>query len=151
MKVIYNSKIAKIFLPNFKAILLGFVLLCKKAKEFYDEEFFRHEGAHSYQWQSLCLFGIGIFGMISLLFMNFWILLLSPITFYLWYVIEWLIRFIGKIIKTPPVMKFGFKAWWKGLCDLNHESYRDLSFEKEARATESGIYEPAFLSFCEFY
>lgn len=151
MKIIYNSKIAKIIIPTFKMILIMCLLLCKKGPEYYKEEEIKHEECHSFQWKSLCLPGFFLWLFIGTTINNLWFLFLTPFTFYIYYGIEWLIRFIGKVIKTPPVTKFGLKKWLKGFGDLSHEAYRDIVFEQEARAIETGIVKYEFLSFFLYY
>lgn len=55
MKVIFNSKIAKVIIPFHSAILLFFWLLCKKSAQHYKQSFFAHEHCHSLQWQE-CMY-----------------------------------------------------------------------------------------------
>lgn len=151
MKIIYNSKLARIIIPGFKMILLMCLLLCKKGPAYYKEEEIKHEECHAFQWKSLCLLGFFMWLLVGSTVHNLWFLLLTPFTFYIYYGIEWLVRFIRGIIKTPPVTKFGFKKWLKGFGELNHEAYRNIVFEQEARAIESGVTKYEFLSFFMYY
>lgn len=151
MKIIYNSKIAKIIIPGFKMILIMSLLLCKKGPECYKKEEIKHEECRAFQWKSLCLPGFFLWLFLGTTINNLWLLLLTPFTFYIYYGIEWLIRFIGKIIKTPPVIKFGLKKWLKGFGELSHEAYREIAFEQEAYAVEKGFIEYNFLSFFLHY
>lgn len=151
MKIIYNSKLARLLLPNFKAILLTLWLLCKKGPEYYSEKFIKHEETHSFQWKCCMFLGVFIWLAFSLAFDTLWLLLLIPFTFYIWYCIEYVIRFIIGVVKTPPIMKFGFKKWFKGFQEIGHESYRKIVFEQEANAVEDGIVNYEFLSFFKYY
>ena len=150
MKIIYNSKLAKILIPGFKMILLFYFLLCKKDASYYSQEEIKHEECHAFQWKSCCYLGVFLWILLGSLF-SWWFLLLIPFTFYIWYGIEFIIRFIGKLFKTPLTMKSGFKNWLKEMGNLNHEAYREIVFEQEAYAVEKGYIEYSFLSFFLHY
>lgn len=151
MKIIYNSKLAKLLIPGFSAILIMCWLLCKKDESYYGKRFLEHEKAHSYQWKSLMIPGLFLFAGLSCITSCLWYLLLVPFTFYIWYVIEWFIRFLCKIVKTPPTTKFGFKNWIKGFGNLSHDAYRAIAFEQEARLREKGEWTLSLGSFAMFY
>lgn len=91
MKVIVNKYIP---FGGFKAILFAVWLFCHRYPGDID---YNHEDIHCHQG-------------IEMLFVFFW----------LWYGIEWLVRFLTN----------GFKA---------HEAYRSVSFEKEAYANEQDM------------
>lgn len=151
MKVVYESKIAKIIIPTFSAILIFCWLLCKKAKEYYDEEFLKHEETHSYQWKSLMIPGTVLFSGLAGIFSCPWLVLLIPLTFYLYYVLEWLVRVIGALIKYHPGFSDGFKKWIKKIRAINHDCYHVIVFEQEANAVEKGLVDYGFLSFFKYY
>lgn len=151
MKVIYESKIAKIIIPTFSAILIFCWLLCKKTKEYYDEEFLKHEETHSYQWKSLMIPGTVLFSGLAGVFSCPWLLLLIPLTFYLYYALEWLVRVIGALIKYHPGFSGGFKKWIKRIQAINHDCYHAIVFEQEANAVEKGVVDYGFLSFFKYY
>ena len=86
MKIIYNKLIP---MKGYKAVNLFGVLFAREGARLTAEDI-RHEEIHTAQMRETLYVG-----------------------FYLWYVMEWLVRFIGN----------GFK--W-------HEAYRALLFEREA-------------------
>lgn len=151
MKIIYNSKLARLLLPNFKMILITFILLCKKDKSYYDEEDLEHERTHAYQWTTLCLSSLIMFYILGLMFDNYWLMLISPFTFYIWYLIDWFFRFVYRFVKNPPSFKLGFKNYFKAIGEINHEAYRAIVFEKEAYAVEKGMTSYALFSFLLYY
>ena len=153
MKIIYNSKLAKLLLPpGYKAILIMFILLCKNDASSYDEGDIRHEATHAYQWASLTAIGGCLCIILAAIFTNLWLLLFAPFTFYIWYVLEWLTRFICDCFEYRPSFKEGFKNWLKQINSIGHGAYRDVVFEKEARAREEILDIPITpLSFLLYY
>lgn len=90
MKIIYNNLIP---FPGYKIINLFGVLFVRKGSKVTDVDM-NHEKIHSAQMKDI-----------------------TPILFYLWYVVEWLIR----------LMQFGSDA------------YYNISFEREAYCNESNL------------
>lgn len=111
MKVIENNFIP---FPGYKAINLFGVLFVKNNAKI-DEVTINHESIHSAQIAEVMIASVP-FALLLWLFTNVWLgLLLVIASYYLWYVIEWLIR-------LP-----------KG------NAYRSISFEREAYANEDNL------------
>jgi hypothetical protein len=111
MKIIRNKYIP---FPGYKAInLLGVLFVKNNAK--IDEVTINHESIHSAQIAEVMIASIP-FALLLWLFTNVWLgLLLVIASYYLWYVIEWLIR-------LP-----------KG------NAYKNISFEREAYANQDDL------------
>ena len=103
MKIIRNKYIP---FPGFKAINLFGVLFVKNNAKI-DDVTINHEAIHSKQFIELM-----ILFAVATVFIRWWMPLFSPLFFYIWYVIEWVIR-------LP-----------KG------NAYKNISFEREAYANE---------------
>ena len=103
MKIIRNNIIP---LPGFEAINLFGVLFARKESKI-DDVTINHEAIHSRQFVELMI----LFAVVSV-FIRWWLPLLSPLAFYVWYVIEWLIHLIR------------FRD--------TYNAYRHISFEREA-------------------
>ena len=107
MKIIRNNIIP---FTGFKAInLFGILFARKKAK--IDDVTINHEAIHSKQFIELM-----ILFAVATVFIRWWMPLFSPLFFYIWYVIEWLIHLIR------------FRS--------TYIAYRRISFEREAYANE---------------
>lgn len=148
MIIKYNSRLARLIIPSFKMILICFVLLCKKDPSYYTPEEIEHERCHCKQWFALFLIGILICFLIST-FYSYWVLLLSPLTFYIWYGTEFLIRLIKSIFTN--IKKIGFIQVCATISEISHDCYRNLAFEKEARAVEQNQAECHYISFLHYY
>ena len=99
MKIIRNKFIP---FPGYKAINLFGVLFVKNNAKI-DEVTINHESIHSRQFvERMVLFAV------ATVFIRWWLPVFAPFAFYVWYVLEWLIR-------LP-----------KG------NAYRNISFEREA-------------------
>ena len=111
MKIIRNKYIP---FPGYKAINLFGVLFVKNNAKI-DEVTINHESIHSAQIAEVMIASIP-FALLLWLFTNVWLgLLLVIASYYLWYVIEWLIR-------LP-----------KG------NAYKNISFEREAYANQDDL------------
>ena len=109
MKIIRNKYIP---FPGYKAINLFGVLFVKNNAKI-DEVTINHESIHSAQIAEVMIASVP-FALLLWLFTNVWLgFLLVIASYYLWYVIEWLIR-------LP-----------KG------NAYKNISFEREAYANEN--------------
>lgn len=135
MKIVFNSKIAKVIIPFHKAILLFFWLLCKKGVEDYKQTFFVHEECHSLQWQECMYTGFLISFVMFILGFGFdtmlYCCLLSVFMFYVLYGINYAVNVVYLLCKGKTE-------------DMLHTAYRMLSFEREARYFEftEGSWEP---------
>ena len=72
-----------------------------------------HEVTHVEQWQELTIAGYAVVTPFVLFGIN-WLLLLPPFIFYLWYVLEWLVRLTQK-----------------------GNAYKNICFEQEAYQNET--------------
>lgn len=123
-KVFYNSWLARTFLfYGYSTITLFAWVFTKYTKLNSRQETINHECTHARQWIELTV-ASGLFIWVGLLVWDYsacW-LALSALTFYVWYVLEYLIRrFIGLFRNGNN----GQKA-----------AYRLVSFEQEARVAE---------------
>ena len=113
MKIIQNKWINKFIpFPNFRAINLFGIIFVRGARPLTSVTL-NHESIHSAQIAEVMIASVP-FALLLWLFTNVWLgLLLVIASYYLWYVIEWLIR-------LP-----------KG------NAYKNISFEREAYANEN--------------
>ena len=102
MKIVYNKIIP---FSGYKAINLFGILFVRSGCTMDDEDI-NHESIHTAQMEDF-VFGCS------------WLRLIGAIFFYLWYVIEFLIRLIQ------------YQDW--------HSAYRNISFEREAFANEDNL------------
>lgn len=100
MKIIRNKYIP---FPGFKAINLFGVLFVKNNAKI-DDVTINHEAIHSRQFVELMALSA-----VVLVIIQWWLIIFSPLAFYVWYAIEWLIRLFKK-----------------------GNAYRKISFEREA-------------------
>lgn len=104
MKIIRNKYIP---FTGFKAINLFGVLFVKNNAKI-DDVTINHEAIHSRQFVELMvLFAVATF------FIRWWLPVFAPFAFYVWYIVEWLIRLLKK-----------------------GNAYRNISFEREAYANQ---------------
>ena len=114
MKIIRNK-----FIPfsGYKAINL-FGILFAKPNAKLDELTIAHESIHSKQFKEVTL-SLAIPILLLSFSVSWWWILLIPFTFYLWYVIEFLIR-------------WAITRNWD-------EAYRNICFEKEAYVNQNDL------------
>lgn len=110
-----NNRLAKLLLKSCHTITIGFFVLSKKDK--LSQRVKNHETIHSAQWIEvffvavvLCVL-IDVFFGISPLFY-----LLSLVFYYVWYLIEWVVKLI--ILRDA------------------HKAYKSIGFEVEASENE---------------
>jgi hypothetical protein len=100
MKIIRNKFIP---FPGYKAInLFGVLFVRSNAK--IDDVTINHEAIHSRQFVELM-----VLFAVATVFIRWWLPVFAPFTFYVWYVLEWLIRLF-----------------------MRGNAYRNISFEREA-------------------
>ena len=104
MKIIRNNIIP---FPGYQCInLFGILFVKNNAK--IDDVTINHEAIHSRQFVELMvLFAVATF------FIRWWLPVFAPFAFYVWYIVEWLIRLLKK-----------------------GNAYRNISFEREAYANQ---------------
>lgn len=114
----YNNWLAKVLLyfSTCHTITLGWFVLSKRSSEEIPQEVKNHETIHSMQWTELTMFS-GLILLVLVLWLNVspWWMVATPFIYYLWYVLEYLIK----------VFAFGYRA------------YRHISFEQEAYDNQS--------------
>jgi len=103
MKIIRNKYIP---FPGYKAINLFGVLFVKNNAKI-DDVTINHERIHSRQFVELMALSA-----VVLVIIQWWLIIFSPLAFYVWYAIEWLIHLIR------------FRS--------TYIAYRRISFEREA-------------------
>lgn len=96
--------------PGYKAINL-FGILFAKPNAKLDELTINHESIHSKQFKEVTL-ALAIPVLLLSFSVSWWFILLIPFTFYLWYVVEFLIRWAVT------------RNW--------DDAYRNIGFEREA-------------------
>ena len=106
MKIVRNKYIP---FPGYKAINLFGVLFVKNNAKI-DGVTLNHEAIHSRQFVELM-----VLFAVATVFIRWWLPVFAPFAFYVWYLIEWLIR-------LP-----------KG------NAYRNISFEREAYANQDDL------------
>lgn len=84
MRIIRNRAIP---FPGYKAMFFMGLLFAKPNAKL-DKITVQHESIHRKQWIELMPFGL------LFLLLSWWFIFLIPFTFYIWYVVEWLIRVI---------------------------------------------------------
>ena len=104
MKIIRNKYIP---FPGFKAINLFGVLFVKNNAKI-DDVTINHEAIHSRQFVELM-----VLFAVATVFIRWWLPVFAPFAFYVWYIVEWLIRLLKK-----------------------GNAYRNISFEREAYANQ---------------
>ena len=104
MKIIRNNIIP---FPGFKAINLFGVLFVKNNAKI-DDVTINHEAIHSRQFVELM-----VLFAVATVFIRWWLPVFAPLAFYVWYIVEWLIRLLKK-----------------------GNAYRNISFEREAYANQ---------------
>ena len=115
----YESKVADIVLAfsGCHTITIGPFVFSKRKESVISQEVKNHETCHSYQWIELaCLVGFVVFLLQLILGISAWWYLLAMVIFYIWYGIEFLVRWAM------------YREW--------NKSYKMVSFEQEAYASE---------------
>ena len=105
---------------GYKAITIWpFIFIREGMAWAYDERTDRHEHIHGEQQKELLVAGIVISCILWLVGCGWWSLIVLPIRFYLWYGIEYLIRW----------------AYYKN----RDTAYRNIAFEKEAYQNDEDL------------
>ena len=126
-KIFYDTIIAWMLLCMSKChtiMLFGFVF-SKLKKEEMTQATKNHECVHARQWVEVTMLsGMVILALILIFGWSAWWMLLSGAVYYVWYIIEYMIKGINYTIMYDE---------WE--CRLE-SPYRSLSFEREARLAE---------------
>ena len=109
-----NNKWAKrLLMRSYSTISLGLFVVSKNIH--LRESTKVHETIHAMQWAEVTVVSLLVFALLSWLISPLW-MAVSPLVYYVWYVIEWLLR-------LP-----------------RGNAYRNISFEREAYENEADIW-----------
>lgn len=126
-KVFYDSWLARMLLhfsDCHTIMLFGFVFSKQKESEM-TQATRNHECVHARQWFEVCASsGCLLLALVLAFGISPWWMLLSGMVYYVWYVIEWMVR--GMIYSV-------LNDDWD--C-VKRDPYKNLSFEREARFSE---------------
>lgn len=109
----YNNWLAKVLLScsTCHTITVGWFVLSKESEDRIPQGIKNHETIHSMQWAEMTMaMGLVLFLIVTIFEVDPWWMLVSPLVYYLWYVLEFCIK----------SFRFG------------HRSYKHVSFELEA-------------------
>ncbi|WP_300701015.1 hypothetical protein [Bacteroides sp.] len=128
MKVFYESKLAKwLLFPGYSTITLGCFVFTKRSKMEVEQRVIDHEAIRVRQWEEITL-ASAIVLLVCLPFgLSLGWSLITPLVFYIWYLIEWLIQLYHWARKG--IKETDFKS-------VFHAAYRSVSFEREAYNNE---------------
>lgn len=125
MKIIQKKFVNYMLFPGYKAInLFGIMFIKPNAK--VDEVTINHESIHSEQIKEVML--ALLIPTLTLTLFNGWFILTTIFSYYIWYLVEWVINLIK------------FKDW--------NIAYRNISFEKEAYENQ---YDKSYISKRELF
>lgn len=123
-KVFYDSWVARMLLyfsSCHTIMLFGFVF-SKQKKDEMTQATRNHECVHARQWFEVTALTGSVLLLVVLSFgVSTWWLLLNGVAYYIWYVVEWMIKSINYTIMYDE---------WE--CRLE-SPYKSISFEREAR------------------
>lgn len=117
--VFYNSIIAKwLLLKGFQAVTIGPFIFIRRRKEEVNRRLINHERIHVTQWFETMLLSLWVLLLlVNPLGVPLWTLALTPIAFYVWYAVEYIIR---RLFSNRD----------------HREAYRNIVFEREAYENE---------------
>lgn len=93
----YESMIADILLclSSCSTIAIGPFVFFKRGKDDVFQYSKNHETVHAVQWTEVtAIFGLIIFVMQLVFGFSAWWYLLAPVAYYVWYVLEWLVKLV---------------------------------------------------------
>ena len=125
--VFYNSWVAKtaLCLSNCHTIMLFGFVFSKLKEEEVTQRVRNHECVHARQWFEItALAGTIILALVLVFNISAWWMMLSGIVYYVWYIVEWMIKGVYYTIMIDE---------WT--CDME-TPYEAISFEREARLSE---------------
>lgn len=118
-KVFCNNIVAKILLcmSSCHTITIGPFVLSKRTEDKITPTIRNHEFIHRSQWMEMTVVSMTIISLCMILTeISQWWALLSLVTFYIWYGVEYVIRLI--------------------ICNDTDKAYKSVSFEREAYENE---------------
>lgn len=119
-KVFYESWIAKhLLFASYTTITLFAWVFTKWSEKEARQSTINHECVHARQWIELTV-ASGLLIWLGMLLFGYsaWWLMLSAMIFYIWYVLEFVVK------------------WFYGSIMGNYNAYKNISFEREARLSE---------------
>ena len=122
MKIIVNK-----FIPfkGFLCINLFGLLFTRHSVDRISPLVINHEGIHTKQYFEFTIASAVIFGLAVILWLSPWYLLMIPIAYYVWYVLEWFLRLL---VQSATLFKAEAGKYKVHL----HKAYRNVLFEQEA-------------------
>ena len=136
-KVFCDNWLAKALLcmSSCHTITVGPFVLSKRAEEKITQEVRNHECTHARQWVEMAVVsGALIWWLVLLSGLSAWWMALSPLAFYLWYGIEWIVRSLIYSVAGPGGER--------------KSAYRMVSFEQEAYGNEA---DPNYLENSDYF
>lgn len=127
MKIIKNSIIP---FRGFLCINLFGILFTRKDAHRISPVVINHEMIHNYQLLEVVLAFLPIWIIAVALWLSPWFLLCISLSFYIWYVIEWLFRLLWCLFTLYKVKDGKYQAHW-------HKAYSNILFEVEAKRFET--------------
>lgn len=121
MKIIVNK-----FIPfrGFICINLFGLLFTRYSFDRISPLVINHEGIHTKQYFEFTIAFAIIFGLAVILGLSPWYLLIIPIAYYVWYVLEWFLRLLVQLATLFKADDGKYKAHL-------HKAYRNVLFEQE--------------------
>lgn len=133
-KIYYDSWLARMLLFGCHTITLGPFVFSRKTADEMTQETRNHECTHARQWMEITVSaGILLLVMVLAFGISPWWILLSGIVYYVWYVLEWLVRVV--IYRFRPE-------------DKSKSAYKMICFEREANDNER---DPNYLENCRYF
>lgn len=126
-KVFYDSWVARtvLYFSRCDIIMLFGLVFCKRKASEIPQSARNHECVHARQWFEVCVAsGALLLALVLILGISPWWMLLAGISYYVWYVVEWMVRSV-----LYSVLDDGWD------CE-KRSAYKDLSMEREARFSE---------------
>lgn len=91
-----------------------------------------HEGIHTKQYLEFTIASAIIFGLAVILGLSSWYMLIIPIAYYVWYVLEWFLRLFVQLATLFKADTGKYKAHL-------YKAYRNVLFEKEAHKFQNDL------------
>lgn len=111
----YDSKVADILLclSGCSTIAIGPLVFSKRSEDRIAQVDKNHETVHAVQWTEVtAIFGLFIFILQLIFSFSAWWYLIAPVAYYIWYVLEWLVKLV--------------------ILQDSRSAYKSVSFEMEA-------------------
>lgn len=133
-KIFYDSWLARMLLFGYHTITIGPFVFSRKTADEMTQETKNHECTHARQWMEVTVSaGILLLAAVLACDLSPWWMLLSGIVYYVWYVLEWLVRVAIHRLRPSGDRK---------------SAYKMISFEREANGNEL---DPNYLENCRYF